>query len=334
MKVMLTGATGFIGTHLVRRLVEEGHTVRTLVRNSSKLTHLRELPVDVTWGDIRDKSSLIEASKDVEVIYHLASLRDRWGRDDETMEVNFRGTRSLLDAASRNGVGRFIYCSSVSVFGFPSLLPIDESFPYQPVVAYGVSKMESEILVRDYGSKYGLPWVIVRPVITYGPGDKNGFLTKLIRLVSNRLCPLIGSGNNRVHLCYIEDTTRGLLLAMRDKALGRDYIIAGRNPVTIRDLAGSIEKTLQNRALRLRIPIWLGKLTGSAIETWYKSMGLEDSPPIDRHKVDMVAKDRCYDISRAEKELGFTPQVDYAEGFEKTINWLKSVKGHGLEKSH
>lgn len=334
MKVLVTGATGFIGTHLVRRLVKEGHTVRALVRNSSKLTHLRELPVDVTWGDIRDRPSLIDVSKGIEVIYHLASLRDRWGRDDETMEVNFRGTRSLLDAASRNGVGRFIYCSSVSVFGFPSRLPIDESFPYQPVVAYGVSKMESEILVKNYGSRYGLPWVIIRPVITYGPGDKDGFLTKLIKLVSNGLYPLIGGGYNRVHLCYIEDTIRGLSLAMRDKALERDYIIAGRNPVTIRDLAGSIEKTLQNRALPLRIPIRLGKLVGSAIETWYEFMGLDGSPPIDRHKVDVMAKDRCYDISRAQKELGFTPQVDYTEGFEKTIKWLKSVKGHGLEKSH
>ncbi len=327
MKVLVTGGTGFLGRHLVRALLERGYQVRVLIHHEADGLD----GVELAGGDLTRAASLWRAVEGMDVIYHLAAIRDRWGLPYAAYQaVNVEGTRHLLEAAAGR-VSRFVYCSSVGVLGHPGGLNIDESYPYAPgdgKYNYSHTKALAEQLALEYGNRLAV--TIVRPVITYGPGDEWGMMTKLVTmLATGRFIP-VGDGRNHLHLAYVSDTIQGLILAGEsERAAGQTYIIAGPSPVSLNELLDKICAILDASRPRSHAPLALAKAVGGLLEGFYtlkKALGLEvggESPFLTRDKVDTLTINRSFDISKACAELGYRPQVDYDRGLKTTIEWYR-----------
>ena len=332
MKILVTGASGFIGGHLAQSLLERGDDVRVLMRNR----RYRSSQFEVVFGDLSDVESLRAAVKGVEAVFHIAAIRDQWGIPYEDYhQVNVEGTRHLLQAAADQGC-RFVYCSSVGVMGHPGRLNINESFPYAAgdgKYNYSHTKALADEMTLDYAAKGRLFATVVRPVITYGPGDTWGMVTKLIDMLAKRRFLPVGNGNNHLHLAFISDIVKGFLLALdNDRANGRAYIIAGPEPITLNELVNKICKRLNVPEPRWHIPANMARAAGRGMEalyTWQQKIGLDalgQTPFITRDKVDTLAINRSYSIARAKAELGFTPTIGYDQGLAITVEWQQSLK--------
>ena len=331
MKIFVTGGTGFIGGCLIKALLKEGHSVFFLVSEKEKNNIKDAIPVIGNLTHPESYQQTFQAG--IDIVYHLAAIRYEWGFSwDEYEKVNIEGTRSLLETSLKHNVKKFIYCSSVFVFGYNKNKKIDESFPYHPTTLYAKSKVEAEKIVRSYSEK-GLFTVTIRPTITYGPEDKNGMFLKLCKLLESKKFPILGSGKIFLHLNYIDDTLQGFLKASETKESGKEYIISGEESIALNDLARITSKELGTKPPKLKIPLFAAKTAGLAFEIIYatgmklKIKFFEKEPLITRSKVDILTGGHFFDNSLAKKELGYFPKTSYTEGVKKTINWYKQ---HGL----
>jgi nucleoside-diphosphate-sugar epimerase len=317
VKVLVTGASGFTGSHLARYLREAGHRVRALARPQSRRDLLEGLDVEWVEGDLADEASLRRASGGVELIYHLAAVyREAKLPDRVYFDVNVEGTRRLAEAALAEGGVPFIYCSTCGVHGEVDHPPVDESAPYHPGDVYQATKVEAEKLLFSMHRERRLPVVILRPVGIYGPGDRR-FL-KLFRGVAHRRFPMIGKGDVLYHLTHVEDVVRGLARAAEvSSARGDAFILAGRRFTTIRELAEIIAREAGVAPPRLRFPVAPVYATAVACETICRPLGIE--PPLYRRRLDFFLKDRAFKIDKARRVLGWEPRIDLEEGIRGTL---------------
>lgn len=210
MRYFVTGASGFIGRNLVWYLAKNNEFVKIILRKKEDERFFSMYKnISIIFGGLEDLKE--KDLKDIDIVYHLAARR---GGVKVSLEdyryTNVYLTKILLDLSVKNNVKKFVFCSSVSVMGHIKIKPADETYGYNPATKYGISKMEAEKLVITYG-KNMINTTIIRPVITYGPEDEWGMLTKLIRLIYNHKYATVGNGNNTVHLCYIDDMIQGLI---------------------------------------------------------------------------------------------------------------------------
>ncbi len=257
MKTLVTGATGFIGGALAAALADQGWKVRVLVRPASRNKLARPDRYHVIEADLdADADCLREAAGDCDVVFHAAAIRHRWGTSPEDYRrANVEGTRRLLDA-SIGRVRRFVYVSSVGVLGYPGVQGIDESFStdvHSGKVSYHSTKAEAEQVVRARGAE--IEAVVARPTITYGPDDVDGMATRLIDMIARGRFLRVGRGQNHIHLTYIDDMIRGLILTgTHAAAAGQTFILAGPRSIAVRDLVARIEQSLGPEAARCLHP--------------------------------------------------------------------------------
>lgn len=308
--VAVTGATGFIGGHVARLLARRGFDVVALHRRAS------EPPAagGVRWTTIERWE---ESEATVDAFVHVAAVRHRHGvPPEEYGRQNVALTRRLL-ASAKGRVGRFVDVSSIAVFGWPETLPIDDGFPFRPVGPYGRSKVETEALVRASGISYA----IVRPSITYGPGDTNGMIDKLFRLVAAGRYRLVGKGRSRVQLVYVEDLAHAVAEAALGAGLdGAEFTCTFRDPITMRDLSEAAARAIGRALPSLAVPLPVARLAALGFEALdalrFPFPGGE--PPVTREKLQTVTVDRCYDIRRMRELLGWEPPTGYEEGLRRT----------------
>ncbi|MBC7238211.1 MAG: NAD-dependent epimerase/dehydratase family protein, partial [Chloroflexi bacterium] len=213
MRALVTGANGFVGSALCRKLLQRGNRVRGLVRASSDLSLLGDLPIQLVPGDVRDPASLVEAMRGVDVVYHAAGAVSDWGPLEWFRQVNVYGTRNLLEAAASNGVRRVVYVSSVAVHNFIGAQDMDETSPQGPTpFPYSQSKREAEALALEYHQRGRVAVSIVRPGDIYGPGDRVALL-RLAGLLRRGLLPYIDGGRALGAFTYVENLADGLILA-------------------------------------------------------------------------------------------------------------------------
>jgi nucleoside-diphosphate-sugar epimerase len=324
MKILITGSSGFIGSHLVEALVTAGHDVYCAVRNIESAATL--LPSRVIPISIQELLASQFPFVHGDALFHIAAARHRWGvSHEEYFSANVMMTEKLLELAS-NKVDQFIYCSSIAVFGWPPKGPIDESFDYAPINSYGKTKVHCEQLVSKWGKESGLKTTIVRPSITYGRRDPTGMLTKLAIMIDRGIYATVGSGKNRVQLAHVADIVQGFMKTLGNpRAFGRDYIITAQSPIRINDLVTLVANELGKPAPRIKIPLWIARLAALSLESCYaaglKITGFE--PIIAREKIQVMSTDRHYSIARAQDELGYAPKYDYQNGVHDFITELK-----------
>jgi 2-alkyl-3-oxoalkanoate reductase len=315
MRVLITGATGFIGKAMLRAAVARGWQASGACRG-------RPAPDSpaATWKTLAEWRAA-PSSVRFDAVVHAAALRHRHGVDPSEYErTNLALTREVVELA-RERAGRLVEISSVAVYGWPAAaaLPIDESFPAAPVNRYGASKVRCEQLVRESG----LPHVIVQPSITYGPGDTNGMVDKLLRMIARRRFVAPGLGASRVQLVYVDDLTRIVLdAAQAERALGATFICTFRDPIRVRDLVRLASRAVGRWVPPVGPPRRLLRLGARAAE-WADRLGFfSGEPPLTREKLATVTVDRAYRIERMRALLGTEPQVGYEEGLRRTAQAL------------
>jgi len=323
MNVLVTGATGFTGGHLVRALLNRRHRVRGLVRPRSiaKAALLEAAGVEIAAGDLLDPPSIRRATEGVDVVYHVAAMYREAGQPPSTYRaINVDGTRHVLDAARAAAVRRVVHCSTAGVHGHVERPPANEDAPLAPGDHYQRTKLEAEQVATEHAARSGLEVVIARPVGIYGPGDTR-FL-KLFRGIAHRRFPMLGSGAVFYHLTYVDDVVEGLRLCGETvAAAGRTYILAGARYTTLKDLVAAIARELNVPPPRIHLPIWPVWLAGAVCEAVCVPLRIE--PPLYRRRVDFYRKSRAFDITRARRELGFEPRVDLETGIRQTIAWYR-----------
>jgi dihydroflavonol-4-reductase len=323
MNVLVTGGTGFIGGCLCTKLVQEGHTVRTVVRNPARVNALREQGIETQLGDVRDRASLEAATAGIDTIFHFAAVFRKEVSRDEIWSTNVIGIENLLFAAVRSGVRRFVHCSSTSVYGLTPAIPTTENSPFVPIPAdlYQESKLAGEKIISDYTAKGQIATTIFRTTGVYGPGDTR-FL-KLFKAIDKRAFAMLGPGTVLFSMIYIDDLLDGAILcATHARAINNSYLLTGSNPITLNETVAVIAEALGVPRPRFHIPVMPFYFAGWVMERTLKPLGI--SPPLHRRRVNFFRIMRGFDNSKARRELGFEPKVDLGTGARRTIAWYRS----------
>jgi nucleoside-diphosphate-sugar epimerase len=324
MRILVTGGTGFTGSHLVRRLLEKGHDV-VVVDNQEGLFYkeLQARGATIALGSITDKALLEKMVGGCEAVYHLAAaFRQLNVPNQYYWEVNVEGTRSLVEAALRFGVRRFIYCSTQGVHGHVQNPPGNEHSPIAPEDYYQLTKYEGEQVVRDYVTR-GLDAVIIRPTAIYGPGDPGRFLI-LFRMVKRDSFLMFGSGRTFYHPVYIDNLVDAFELALEKEGIqGETYIIGDEHYYSLNDLVQHVA-TAMGVPLRIRyLPFWPLWTAALACEVVCKPLRL--TPPLFRRRVDWFRQVRAFSIEKARKELDYQPKIGLKEGLAATARWYQEL---------
>ncbi|HEX2991781.1 MAG TPA: NAD(P)-dependent oxidoreductase [Anaerolineales bacterium] len=323
MRILITGAGGFIGSHLVDSQLAKGFDVRAVDLHLDLLRHADGHPrLAAVGGDITDEKLVERLVEGVDVVYHLASAHlDVSLPDEHYRRVNVGATLSLLDAARQAGVKRFVHCSSVGVIGDVEHPPADEVTNCHPTNIYERTKLEGERAALDFWRRTGFPVVVARPAWVYGPRCPR--TAKLIRTISKGRFPIFGSGKNMRHPIYISDAVRGLELCAETPGIeGEVFILAGEEPVEARQLVQVIGQELNTRTRNVQLPIFLGQWGGLALELLFKPLGKQ--PPFSRRSMDFFLKHNAYSIAKAKHRLNYQPQVDLRTGIQKTLAGVKN----------
>lgn len=320
---LITGGTGFIGSHLAEELADRGRSVRCLVKESDNLEHLRGLGAEFAFGDLSDKNSLKESVKGADVVYHLAAIARPMAIPDKVyFEVNAEGTRNLLEACVGENVKKFIHMSSISAVG-PSRegRPVSETASPDPIDVYGKSKLEAEKIAFEFIRKYNLPVVLLRPPVVFGPRDFE--VLKFFKIIKRRFFPVRENSQGRFEFCYVKNLIQACLLAEEKGQIGEIYHVSNERPYTLKEIKEEITKALGVKPLRIFLPDWLLKIAGWKMEILGALFHFR--PPFSENTVVWMTSDFWVsDISKAKEKLGYRPSYSLKDGIEETVMWYKA----------
>jgi nucleoside-diphosphate-sugar epimerase len=325
MTVLVTGAGGFLGGHLVDLLLERGETVRILARPDEDVTRLIQSGVEVCRGDLSNQASLEAAVDGMERVLHCAARTGPWGDEIEYRKANVFGPRTLLEAAMAAGVRRFVHVSSITVHGVDIHGSADEITPLRGGSdPYSKTKVAGEYALQQMVEDSNAPVTIVRPGLIYGPRDTNSF-GRFAGMIEQGKMPIIGSGRNHLPLIYVKDVAQGILLASEvEQAIGRAYLLVNDEPVTQLNYFTAIARELGVAPPRLHIPYYLALALGATAELAGHLAHMQQPPPLMRFGLQQIGGENRFIISRARTELGFSPQVNLAEGVRQSIAWYRN----------
>ena len=323
MRALVTGGTGFVGSQVVRALVEDGVDVRVLARSGSDRRALADLPVEFATGDLADPASLKAPLQGVEVLYHVAADYRLWAPDPAVLyRVNVGGTRALLLAAGAAGVSRIVYTSSVGTLGLPpDGRPGTEETPVRLEDMVGDYKRSKFLAEREAEAEAarGLPVVIVNPSAPIGPWDWKPTPTgkMLVDYLKGRMLAYLDTGLNLVH---VQDVARGHLLAAARGRPGERYILGhGEGNLPLRAIFERLAPYTGIQAPRVRLPHRVALAIGAGAEWVARFRGTE--PAVARTAVRMAAKRMFFDPSKALRELGL-PQTPVDQALRDAVDWF------------
>jgi nucleoside-diphosphate-sugar epimerase len=325
MTILLTGGSGFLGSHVAEQLSQAGRSVRALVRKSSDTTFLRSLPnVELVYGGVEDRSSVLEAARGVSGIVHAAGLVKARSAD-EFMRVNRGGTENLLEGAieNRSTLKRFVLVSSLAALR-PSDVnggAIPENAEPMPVTSYGKSKLAAERAAL--AKKDLLPLTIVRPPAIYGPRDRE--ILAFFKSIKLGVLPLLGSSQNRLSMIYGADCGAACIAALdADKPSGSAFHIDDGAVHTMEELIMLTESAMAQRArLRLQLPRKLVETAAFGSELYGRFSG--KAVMLTREKCNELFEQWVCDGSRARRELGWEPKISFQEGIRLTVEWYRKA---------
>ncbi len=335
MKCFVTGGNGFIGAHLVDRLVAEGSDVTCLALKGSDVSRLKKLGVEIVFGDLRDADSLKKAARDVDAVFHLAALArayEHLGESDYT-ETNVIGTRNLLEAFRERKIKKFVYVSSIEAVGGTAGKPRTEESPCNPIGIYGKTKRGGEILVMEYSKKYNMPNCIIRIPMIYGPGNLL-LWPRLFNIVRKGYYPIVGGGDTKFEFCFVENAVEGMVLAAKSKSsAGEVFFISDETSYKIKEVLKAIAEEMGVNLRIVRLPYALAYAAAISFEglsrifKFYPFAVPETGrPAFSRRTIRWTTKDTWIcDTSKAKKILGYKAPYSLKEGLKRTIGWYRDI---------
>lgn len=320
MKVLVTGATGFIGSNLVKRLINEGHEVSALVR--SKVHKNISSKVELLEGDLTNSTILKNITKGKDLIFHLAAgLPYHHLTNEQYWAVNVRGIENLLNSCVGVKIKRFVYVSTVGIYGSTTQVGVSEISSIKLTSVYSITKFEGEKIARRFIKEKKMPITIIRPTIGYGPGDTRPGFLNLFRLIKKKIFIPIGDGKNFFHTVYVDNLIEGLILAAtKSAAIGEDFIIGDEPCPTMGQILKEIAEVLHSSLPSLYIPsntaIILGKI--------FDLTGAVGLPALlNTQRVKFMTENKKFSITKAHKILGYQPKINLKEGITTTYRWYK-----------
>jgi len=337
VKVLVTGAAGFLGGHLVDMLLERGEEVRAMVRPVEDATRLRKLDgVEVVLGDLVDRASLKRAVQGMERVFNVAAKTGPWGLEKDYNAVNVWGVADLIMACLDAGVQRIVHTSSITVYGHHLKGIITEDHPFHAEDnPYSRTKIAGEKMVADFVKERGAPVVIVRPAWIYGPRDTASF-GRFVAMIESGKGFLIGSGNNIVPIVYVRDVAQGLIKAgdSGDEVIGKAYTIADDRRVTQAEYLNTIADFLGAPPVSRKILYFPLLAAGRSAELVWKTLGRRRAtpPPVTTYGVTLLGGNQEFSIEQARRELGYKPEYDVIRGVSEGVNWYLQTRKGGLKK--
>src|SRR5215469_8239328 len=324
MKVLITGATGLLGSHLIKELQERGEDVRALVLPVENADRLTAQGVEVVRGDITDASTLAPAVKDVELIFHLAGMMGVWRPLSDYRLVNVNGSENLYMAAQKAGVRRFVHTSSHTVYGLGHGRFMTEKDPLRPDPdPYSMTKAEGDRLMRRLMLNSGVETVILRPGTFFGPGDRLHF-GRMAQRMKDGKGVIIGKGDNALPFCYVTDIVQGFLLAAyHENAPGNVYNITNDRPLTQLEMFNAIADEVDGVRPTRHLP-YLPIYYGSIVAEKVVARVTRTKPIVTQLGALMFGSDNKHSIEKARRELGYEPKVDLRTGITIAAEWFNA----------
>ncbi len=322
----VTGGTGMIGSHLIRRLLDEGWRVRALVRESSDTALLEQWGVELAQGDVGDPAgSVTPFIEDTDVVFHCAGMVSDWAPLAEMMRVNVEGTRHLGEAVVACGEStRMVYLSSMVVFGMAPQRDLDESAPMiHTGDHYNLTKIRAEETVRALVKDRGLEAVVLRPPYVYGPRDRQ-FLPRVLESLKSGQFRFIGSGRQPISLCWVGNLVEALYrAATRPDVAGETFLITDGEATTRLRLLEIICEETGHPMPKSHAPTWLVRMLVPIFEMM-RSLKKGGKPPlINKFKLKFMATPLTYRIDKARERLGYEPRLDTETALRETLRWFK-----------
>ncbi len=280
------------------------------------------LGIELLPGNIVRAEDVRRAVSGCDAVYHMAALhRETRDADGTYRGVNVEGTENVLRACRSEGIRRLVHCSTVGVHGSVDV-PADENAPFGPRDVHERSKLDGELLARDYIDA-GLPGTICRPAGIHGPGDLR--FVRLFRAIRQGSFRMIGDGRVLCHMTYIDDLIQGIVLCgEHPAALGQTYILCGPRYTTLSELAKAVAAAVGSKPPRRRVPLWPVRLAAHACEAVCRPLGLD--PPSPMRRPDFAVDDRGFTAAKAARELGYAPRVSLEEGMGRTAAWYRQER--------
>jgi nucleoside-diphosphate-sugar epimerase len=320
--VLVTGATGYTGTVLVKKLIDYDLNVKAIARESSNISVFKGLSVKWIRGEVYDKDTIKEGMKDVQYVFHLAAaFREAKSTRKDYWNVHVKSTQLIVEEALKNSkFKRMIHVSTMGVHGHIENPPGDENSPFAPGDDYQKTKSEAEIWLKDSTGKKDFPYTIIRPCGIYGPGERR--LLKLYKMAAKRFFPILGNGMCWYHFVHVEDLTNAMILAAtEDNVLGEAFLIGSKKAIRLEEMAAIIAREYKNKLQILRLPIGPFFLLGDICEAICKPLRLE--PPIYRRRVAFYSKDRNFSVRKMQEVLGYQPLYDNKKGIVESARWYR-----------
>jgi len=319
VKVFLTGATGFVGSHLAELIINNGHQIRALLRTTSNLRWIADLNLETFYAKLDNANALLKGLQDVDVVIHAAALTKAL-KNEDYYRVNFEGTKNLIDVIIENElpVKRFVLISSQAAAGpSQSLEPVTENDPPQPVSEYGKSKLLAENYLKEKAQK--LEYTIIRPSAVYGPRDTD--VLQFFQSVKRGMIPKWQNREKYVSFVYVKDLVEGILVAAQHpKAKNQTYFIADPQPYTWDELARITLEFFNSKAIHVPIPLSAVKVIAGLSEFWSK---ISKKPSIiNRQKVaELIPDFWICSPQKIKNQLGFETSTDIETGVKRTLEW-------------
>ncbi|NEP14085.1 MAG: NAD(P)-dependent oxidoreductase [Symploca sp. SIO2C1] len=319
-RVLVTGATGFTGSALIRKLVAQGLDVVAIARPSSNLEPFTGMKVEWIRGDVFDEDLIKQAIQGVNYLFHIVTpFREAKSADIVYHNVHFLSTQLLAKYALKEPqFKRFVHVSTIGVHGHVKNPPGDENCPMDPGDVYQETKLKGELWIRDFAKQEGLPVTVIRPAGIYGPGEKR-FL-KIFKMVVKKWVPLIGDGNNLLHFIHVDDLTNFFLLtATHPQAVGEVFICGSQEAITLNKMISIISEYYGISVKFIKLPAAPLFTLGDFFELICRPFGIE--PPIYRRRLAFYTKDRSFNTAKMRNLLGFEPAHSDEEGLKELAQW-------------
>jgi nucleoside-diphosphate-sugar epimerase len=329
MTALVTGASGFLGGRLAQVLAADGVPVRILARRGAGLRHLAGLPVEVVEGSLADAPALAAAVRGITHIYHCAGCSTDWAPEAAFFAANVEGVRNLLAAAGGGSLRRLLHVSTTDVYGYPCA-PCDESHPTADAgLPYNRTKRLGEECVWEARRNTGLPVTVVRPATIFGPRGQ-AFTAGIARHIRQGSMAVIDGGRAPGGFCYVDNAVRAMIqAATTPQAEGRAYNIADGSGKTWRAYVDALADALGKRRPVLDLPSAVAQPLARSLEACHRALHLPGRPLLTRHAVYLLSRNQEYPAERARREFGFAPEVGFAEGVARAVEWLERERAGG-----